>query len=117
MRKAMRTFEETMISFYIRRYHISQVSTTSFGIIREKIFITNFYFFNLWYNTVIWILQRNLKFSQNTNIIWTNETFSTVIMGMLLHIHGSKVSKLVIFNHCCFLSLESNCEVKVVKFQ
>ena len=109
----MRTFEETMISFYIRRYHISQVSKTSFGIIREKIFITNFYLFNLWYNTVIWIPQRK----QNANIIWTNDTFSAVITGMLLHIHGLKVSKLVIFNHCCFLSLESNCEVKVAKFQ
>ena len=86
-----KTLEETMISFYISRYNFSQISRTSFRILRKKIFITNFYFFNgftqtpstslmtkiccvwqnffcrclltsiqhLWYNGVIWILQRN----------------------------------------------------------
>ena len=31
-----KTLEETMISFYISRYHFSQISRTSFRIIRKK---------------------------------------------------------------------------------
>ena len=86
-----KTLKETVVSFYISRYHLSQISGTLFRIIRKKIFITNFYFCNgftqtlstslmteiclvwqklfcwcllisiqhLWYNGVIWILQRN----------------------------------------------------------
>ena len=86
-----KTLKETVVSFYISRYHLSQISGTLFRIIRKKIFIANFYFCNgftqtlstslmteiclmwqklfcwcllisiqhLWYNGVIWILQRN----------------------------------------------------------
>ena len=41
-----KTLVETMIDFYISRYHFSQISRTLFRIIRKNIFITNFYFFN-----------------------------------------------------------------------
>ena len=42
-----KTLEETMINFYISRYHFSQISRTLFRIIRKNIFITNFYFLAL----------------------------------------------------------------------
>ena len=41
-----KTLKETVVSFYISRYHLSQISGTLFRIIRKKIFITNFYFCN-----------------------------------------------------------------------
>ena len=63
---------------------------------------------------VIWILQRNQN-SHNMQILFYQWNLYTHITGMLLDIHGLKVWNLVIFDHCCFLSLESDCEGEVVK--